>query len=134
MAVRTRMSLKGLDEYLEALAKAGRDVDAVAAKALEAGAKVMQARMIALVPVDTGNLKDHIKIKGPIQNGNYIYIEVGIIHDRDFTDDETARYANSVEYGNSSMAAQPFIRPAIEGGKGAALREMKTVLLQELMG
>jgi HK97 gp10 family phage protein len=127
------MSLKGLDEYLEALAKAGRDVDAVAKKALEAGAKIMQERMIALVPVDTGNLQDHIKIKGPIQDGNRIYVEVGIIHDRNYTDAETARYANSVEYGNSSMAAQPFIRPAIEGGKSAALREMKTVLLQELL-
>ncbi len=132
MATKTTLTLKGLDEYLENLARAGMDVDAAASRALMEGARVIQDKMIEMVPVDTGNLQEHIKIKGPVQEGNYIYVEIGIIHDRDYTDDETARYANSVEYGNSSMAAQPFIRPAIDTSKSAAMRAMKEVLMQEM--
>lgn len=132
MSTYPKFVLKGLDEYLENLARAGADIDVAAERALMEGAKVIQEQMIADVPIDTGNLKDHIKIKGPQRDANYIYVEVGVIHDKDFTDDETARYANSVEYGNSSMAAQPFIRPAFDKSKSAAVRAMKEVLMQEM--
>ncbi len=128
MAARTQLTMRGLDAYLEALALAGADIDAAADRALLKAAQIIQQRMIDLVPVDTGNLQEHILIKGPQQEGNRHWIEVGIIYDRNYTDAETARYANSVEYGNSSMAAQPFIRPAIDQTKSAALRAMKEEL------
>jgi HK97 gp10 family phage protein len=74
-----------------------------------------------------GNLKAHIKIDGPHHDGNYHWAMVGVIHDIAFTDAETARYGVAQEYGTSSMAAQPYIRPTIDEDKGKAGKAMLEV-------
>ena len=128
MAVRSKLTTKGFEKYLENIAKAGRDVDASADRALLAGGELLQDGMIRRAPELTGNLKGHIKIKGPEQEGNFHSIEVGVIHDRKFTDEETARYANAQEYGTSSMGAQPYVRPTLDEDKRKARKAMKESL------
>jgi HK97 gp10 family phage protein len=131
MPFKVRLVTKGFEEYFEALQKAGKDIDAAADKALLTGAKVVQVEMQRLAPVLTGNLKDHIKIKGPVQDGNEHYIEVGVIHDLAFTDKRTAIYAAVQEYGSSDTPAHPYIRPGIDYSKREAIKAMKTSLIED---
>lgn len=114
--VKAVWSTRGLSEWLEKIHKAGESVDDAAERSVLAGGKAAQEEMIDHAPELTGNLKDHIKIKGPKRAGNEVSVEVGVIHDIDYTDAETARYAMAQEYGTSSMPANPYIRPAWKTG------------------
>lgn len=122
------MEMKGLEEYLERLVQMGKDVDAAAAKALEAGGDVLLAGMKRRVPKDTHNLEQHLVRTEPVRDGNYTYVEVGISKDADA---ETARYGTAQEYGTSSMAAQPYIRPTVDSDAGKARAAMREVLKEE---
>lgn len=115
MSIRHNFSLRGMSEWLEKIAQTGANVDESAARAVMAGAEVAQEGMIDRAPEKTGNLKAHIKIKGPTQEGNEISALVGVIHDIEYTDAETARYGMAQEYGTSSMPAHPYIRPTLKG-------------------
>ena len=127
----TRASFKfnprQFDEFAERILAAGRDIDAVADEALIAAALVLQAGMVERVPIDTGNLKDHIKIKGPFRRGNFHQIEVGVIHDINYTDADTARYGNVQEYGSATTPPHPYIRPAIDEDSRYARSAMREV-------
>lgn len=73
---------------------------------LEAGAIVILSEAQANCPVDTGFLQS----TGFMQvNGNDIEIGFG------------AEYASYVEFGTYKMAAQPFLRPALDNAEAAAL-------------
>jgi HK97 gp10 family phage protein len=128
---KARLDLKGFEAYLEAIAQAGKDVDASASKALLAGAKPMQAEMEALAPEDKGNLKAHIQIDGPYQDGNYHYIEVGLIGKSSLTDADTMRYGLAQEYGTSSMQAHPYIRPGKDRARAKVRAEMRKSLEED---
>jgi HK97 gp10 family phage protein len=125
------LNKKSLEEYLEKIQMAGKDIDAAADNALLAGAEVIQEEMIRLAPVRTYNLAQSIKIKGPIVDGNYHYVDVGVINDLAFTDAETARYGNAQEYGTSKMAAHPYIRPGIDNSEKAARQAMRESLKKD---
>jgi len=131
MTTRVKVSTKGFEEYLEKLAQAGLDVDQSIQKALLAGAEVAKEGMKKRAPKDTHNLEEHVKIDGPFQEGNFSYLAVGIIHKESFTDAETARYANSQEYGTSSMPAQPYIRPTMNEDAGKIKKAMKNSLIED---
>jgi HK97 gp10 family phage protein len=120
MATWVKLSTKGFDEYLENLAKAGRDIDAVTDQALMAGGEILLKGMKRRVPKDTRNLERHLIIWGPQKDGNYHSILVGLVN----ADANTARYGTAQEYGTSSMAAQPYIRPTIDEDKGKAGKAM----------
>ena len=139
MTTQDYFNLSGLGDYLEEIARAGKDVDGAAQRALQKGSVILQDGMTSLVPIGDaakgdphpGNLLRHIQIKGPLQEGNYSFAEVGVIHDIAFTDPDTAIYANVQEYGSATNHAQPYIRPAIDGKKSAVMREMKQSLSEE---
>src|SRR5574340_777252 len=121
MTTRAKITTKGFEEYLEKLAAAGRDVDDSIHQALDAGADVGVAGMKKRVPKDTHNLEQHIKKTEVKQNGNYSYIEIGVLD----ADAETSRYGNAQEYGTSSMPAQPYIRPTMAEDAGKIRTAMK---------
>lgn len=127
MATTGKLELSGLAAYLEDLAQAGQDVDAAAARALTAGAEPILAEMRVLVPKDTHNLEDHLDVDGPHKDGNFTYVDIGVITG----DEETAIYGNVQEYGSSSAEAHPYIRPALKSKKAAAMRAMKGSLKSE---
>lgn len=124
MAIRTKFSTKGFREYLEKIEKAGKDIDPITDEALSAGGGVLLDGMQRRVPKDTHNLEHHLAVDGPHQDGNFHYIEVGLPRG---TDAETARYGNAQEYGTSSMAAQPYIRPTLDSDIRKARKEMRAV-------
>lgn len=128
MTTQGSFTLDGLNDYFEQLARAGEDVDAVAAEVIAEGGFEMQAEMQSLVPIDTGNLYEHIQMDGPKQEGNFTFVDVGVIHVASQTDAETARYGNVMEYGSATTAAQPYIRPALKRKKGVVKQAMQKVL------
>lgn len=130
MSTRTIFSTKGFEEYLENIAQAGEAVDSAAERAVMAGVEVAQEGMQKRVPKDTHNLEEHIQIKGPQKDGNFVFAEVGVIHDKAFTDAETARYGNAQEFGSSSMPAQPYIRPTMRNDK-SKIRKAEKESLEE---
>jgi len=122
MAIRSRLETKGFAEYLERLAKAGRNIDAIADEALMDGAEILEAGMHRRVAKDTGNLDDTITTEGPFREGNFHFVTVGLPKS---TDAETARYGNVQEYGSANMAAQPYIRPTLDADMGKARKAMR---------
>lgn len=123
MAVHGSLALKGLEEYLETLAAAGADVDLSADRALAAGADVALAGMQRKVPRDTQNLASKLSAGTPQADGNFHSVKIGLGPE---VDADTVRYGNAQEYGTSEMAAQPYIRPTMDGDKSkirAAMRE-----------
>jgi HK97 gp10 family phage protein len=118
------LETKGFAEYLEQISQAGQDVDIAADEALLEGGEVLLDGMQRRVPKDTHNLEEHLAIDGPHQDGNFHYILVGI--DKT-TDAETARYGNAQEYGTSSMAAQPYIRPTMDTDMSKVRKAMRVV-------
>jgi HK97 gp10 family phage protein len=90
---------------------------------LFAGGQVLLQSMERRVPRDTGNLAKSLSVSEVQQDGNLVYVDVGLLSD---VDGETARYGTAQEFGTSKMAAQPYVRPAFdEDGKRAkaAMRE-----------
>lgn len=137
MVTKATLNLKGLDEYLEELAKAGRDIDAASQRALMAGANVLLPEMLARVPVDRTSkkrkplprLKSMIRIAGPFQNVNFNFVRVGVI----MPDKDTAIKANVQEYGapSKNIPAQPYLRPAIDAKRRAVMRRIRASLKAE---
>lgn len=129
MVTRAYLNTKGLSEYLENINQAGMDIDAAAQRALQKGGVILETEMETLAPEDEGNLKSHINVDGPFQDGNYNYIEVGLVN----ADAETATYGNVQEYGSPSknIPAQPYIRPAIDRKRAAVMREVRESLKSE---
>lgn len=131
MAIRTKLTTKGFEEYLEKIAAAGMNVDLAADEALAAGGEVLLAGMQRRAPVGQspddphpGNLKSKLAKSEPEQDGNFHSIEVGLLKG---TDADTARYGNAQEFGTSSMAAQPYVRPALDSDMGKARSAMRSV-------
>jgi HK97 gp10 family phage protein len=89
--------------------------------------------MRALVPEDTGNLKESITVTGPgettppyaAQGGtrtagpNQVLVTVG---------DAQVRYAHMLEFGTVKMEAQPFLRPSWRLARTHVDRRMKAAI------
>lgn len=128
MTTRGTFSLKGLDAYLEELAQAERDIDAIAPEVLMESGEEVKADMQRFVPKDLRNLENSIVVDGPHRDGNFHYVDIGVITD----DSDIAIYGNVQEYGSSSVAAQPYIRPALEKNKNIIRKTLKKLF--ERMG
>ncbi len=125
MPIKTRLTTKGFEEYLENLARAGKDIDAIANEALEAGGEILLDGMHRRVPKDTGNLDANLELMGPVQDGNFHYIDVGLGKG---TDADTARYGNVQEFGSATTPAQPYVRPTLDSDMSKAKKAMRQVL------
>ena len=113
--------MKGFEDYLEQVAQAGRDIDAAADNALEAGAGVAVEGMRRRVHKDTHNLERSIDQTAPKTDGNVHSITVGLIK----PDADTARYGMAQEYGwadrQGAKAGQSYIRATVDED-GAKIR------------
>lgn len=124
--IRTRLETKGVSEYLERVAAAGRDIDEVTDRMLMAGGEVLLKGMRRRAPVLTHNLQGKLTIVGPVREGNTHYIWVGIPPN---VDKDTARYALAQEFGwgdkQGAKAGQPYVRPTLDADSGAARKAMR---------
>lgn len=117
---RVRVRVIGEDRLLARL----RDIiDAMrggSADATRDMAEAIKDRAQQLVPVDTGRLRDSIRVN-----------ELG---PRSYTvgPGDEVEYAEYVEYGTSRMAAQPYMRPAIELARQEFPRRVARQIRSEL--
>ncbi len=73
-------------------------------------------------------MHDNLAVDGPYQDANYHYVMVGLSSSADA---DTARYGNAQEYGSSSMAAHPYVRPTLDSDFGKARSAMRDVFKEQ---
>ena len=81
---------------------------------LEAGARVVETHAKVLCPIDTGTLRNSIMV-------DEVTPERALIAPH--TD-----YAEHVEFGTSRMAAQPYMRPALDQHEGEILAAVEATI------
>jgi len=96
-------------------------------QALRAGAKVIHTAAKANVPVDTGALKQSLKVKA-MRKRRHSYGVMVATSDGWFKGDEF--YGAFLEFGTSKMPAKPFVRPAFDAEKDNAEKIIKNQLQQ----
>ena len=106
------MNTVGMKNLMNELKKLETLGDRIAEKALQAGAKILQREIIKRTPERTGNLAENIIVSKVVQG--------------------YAFYARFLEYGTSTMDAQPFIEPAFLAVKDEVQAVMAQVIRQEL--
>lgn len=141
MVNRTTVRVEGLSEMNEKLKKLSDDVKGrIARAAVTAGAVIIRDRAIALAPVSDvphgfrgqkgvkispGNLKRNIIAKR-LAPGETQDSAAAIVALRQSGHPPTdAFYGRFVEFGTVKMPAQPFMRPAFEQTKEAALNAIR---------
>jgi HK97 gp10 family phage protein len=139
--------VKGLRELGEALKSFGSILGKkYLGRATSSAAAVFRDGARSLAPVKTGTLRENIAIFKHTTDGNTAHYTVGVRPIR-----LTARskkvlrvlkratgsrsaiagdpfYWRFIEFGTSKMAARPFMRPAFESRKGAALETFRKTL------
>lgn len=120
--MKSTLTLKGFENYLDKISAAGADIDAVADEALAAGAEVLRAGMERRAPEQTGKLKSHIKVK-MVRGGNSHMAKVGIFD----VDRVKETYFFYQEMGSARTNAHPYIRPAINEDAKKAKTEMRKI-------
>lgn len=117
-----------------------------------AGARVFQEEAQLRAPVATGNLREEILVVRAVEkssgsdrqvylvrvrNGAYVYAATRLNRRKSRVGQEYqveggAFYWQFFEFGTSKMAARPFLRPAFEAQKDAALQAMKQRLREKI--
>lgn len=126
--MRAKLNVSGMEDYLQRLVDAEKDVDAVADEALLAAGQILYAEIEKRIPVETGNLREHLVVNGPVRKDNkhFVYVEI------DMRDREQMLYAVYVEYGRAKKGAHPYIRPGVRAAKPLALQAMAAVFQKYL--
>ena len=103
-----RMTVRGGDELRRNLARlAGSERRQAQRDGLEAGARIVETHSKLLCPVDTGFLRNSIQVDSVTP------LEAVVAPHTD--------YAEHVEFGTERMAAQPYMRPALDGHESEIL-------------
>lgn len=121
---------KGLFELMEGLTAMGEDVDKAAAVALTAAAETALDLMLPKIHVDEGDLLATFTNGEIEREGNVTSILIGQPDDKR-TSKRDAIKANVFEYGSSSMAADPIVRPVMTAGKNKLTKAMQKKLEEQ---
>jgi len=130
------LTLEGFEEYLDALMKAGQDIDKVAEQCLEAGADVLVAGMQKRAPYQ--EIKQACRMTKVMADGNKRYLYLGVLRG---TDAETVRIAAVWEFGGRTspspknprrhprpgIRAKPYIRPTLRNDAKKARAAMEDI-------
>jgi HK97 gp10 family phage protein len=113
-----KVTVDGVDELVRKLQGLARKATPAQARAaLMAGALPIQTAAAQKAPVDRGLLRRSIHTEtADIDSGVVARIGTNV------------EYAPAQEFGTSRMRAQPYLRPAYDEQKAAALKEMARAL------
>lgn len=98
------MKLKGLDKFMDAIDDMERTINSDVKDVFKDNALFMEGQAKSLTPVDTGHLRRSITTEDR-SSGNKIEYEVHT---------GAVEYAEFVEVGTSSQAAQPYFNPSFQ--------------------
>lgn len=97
------ITITGLPQAISSLTKLGTKLPSILQEGLTAIAELIIKESQRIVPVDTGRLRDSIKIfsasAAEVKGGTEV------------------EYAGFVEFGTSRQRSQPYMRPAIDKAK-----------------
>jgi HK97 gp10 family phage protein len=127
MPVKASFEIKGLDAYLEDLARAGEDVDQVVTDVLTEAAPFAKAELEANLRKTsetwTGETAESIASSSVQRDGNYHFIELT-------AGGKDAPGAIYKEFGSTRQAAEPFFRPAFRKLRQHKLKAMMKEVMQ----
>lgn len=121
-----KFQLTGLDQYLEKIQKAGKNIDDAVAKAVEESAVPIfeDIRKWAEKHEMTGAVLAGVNISQVQMEGNKFWVEVGIDSDKS----KFSWHAVFVEYGSPTTPPDPGIRPAFANNKKNVKQIQRNVL------
>ena len=131
------------DEFLTKLSRLGKDTDAVTEKVLEAGGKVVLAKVRSNLATvigsgtkydsrSTGELVQSLGLS-PVKlnrEGNHD-IKIGFSEPRS-DGGSNAKLANILEYGKHGQPAKPFLKPAKSASRSACKAAMQQKFEEEV--
>lgn len=126
-----KIEFKGMDEYAKKLAQLGAGAEGVCKYAVYDAAGIVIDAIKENTPVDTGDLRNSIKLTHFKNDNGYIYTKV-IFDGYDRKGTPNALKANAIESGTSRMQKHPFIRPAVNRSKKAAEFSIEVALNRKL--
>ena len=110
-----RVQVLGVDAAIAKFLTLAKSSEVATEAGEKAGAEDVLRGAEARVPVATGRLRDSLQIAAdPEEDGTLVGTDV--------------EYAVYVEYGTSDTAAQPFLRPALEGETASVTADIATAL------
>ena len=125
----TRFTLTGVKEIDKKLKKIGPKISKkIVRKAMRPATKVVRDEAKANCPVDSGTLRQSIKVRAGKRSRQKIELLVTTSGtDNLFTG--SAYYGGMVEWGTAHQTAQPFMRPAYDSKKNEAKKIARTNML-----
>lgn len=126
------IKIEGLDEQISKLWSLGVNAEVIIKRAVFDGAAVVADEMRRSTPKDTGDLADSLSI-APFRSDNGV-INVKINYTGyDRKGEPNAKKAAVLEHGTSKgRKAAPFIRPAVNRAKAAAIAAMNATFDAEV--
>ena len=119
------IGMVGDKELQRALNRISRDTqEKFVQQSLRKGAKPILASAITGVPVRTGRLKTSLKIRTRKRKRKGILgvqVQTGTRAELGIAADAPGYYPIAVEYGTKHMAADPYLRPALDTNRDKAL-------------
>lgn len=117
-----KISIDGVKELNDLLQKLPDKIEKKALdNAMRTGANVVKKAAQSKAPVNTGLLRDSIKVKKDSSQQKAGAFQVGIFKERK---KHYPFYAHMIEFGTSKMQAQPFLRPAFDENRAEALKRI----------
>ena len=141
MANTVTMKIGGLRELQAKLQQMAPNVARNGLRAAtSAGAALIRDEAKARAPVDTGEMKRDIQMKRDRESATYravysVYVRAGKksrLSGKARGVDKDSYYWRFVEFGTCKMAARPFMRPAFEAQKEAAVEAIRDKLAQRI--
>ena len=142
-----RVEIKMPEEFLLKLSRLGDKTDDIVIKILEAGGKVVLARVKSNLSSvigrgtkvksrSTGELERSLGLSPAKQkrDGSGWDVKIGFAEPRRGKGDSNAKIANIIEYGRHGQPAKPFLKPARTQSRKAAIEAMKEKFEQEVEG
>lgn len=130
-----KIEMTGLEEYIKKLSGLGANIESVCKRAVYPAAGMVIEEIKRSVPVDTGGLRDSMILTPYVNADGYVYTKVEFVgyDERGHPNPVKARV---LESGSSTRRKQPFVRPAVNRIKGAAMIEIEkniNAILEEMM-
>lgn len=126
--------IEGGKELDTALKQLGRDLEKKVAKsAVRAGATVIAKEARLHVPVESGTLKNSIRVvTRSKRTGDAVASVVTRSGKKYRSKNMDAWYAPLVEFGTKNMPAKPFLRPALDSKGGDAIKRMSEIIQKRI--
>ena len=139
-----KAEIKMPDDFLQKVSTLGDKTDEIVPRVLEAGGKVMLARVKSNLQAvigsgtkydsrSTGELVQALGVSGARvdREGNH-NVKVGLSEPRRGAGSANAKIANILEHGKHGQPPKPFLKPAKSAVKDACISAMKTKLEEEI--